>query len=312
MTYDQVETFLSVVAHGTITAAANGLFISQSAVSTRLAQLEEELGAPLLVRGKGHRGVELTPFGNSFIPLASQWATLWKDTVSLKDVSKMQTLTIASVDAVNNYTMVPLHRQMVDHYPDVHLRIHTHHSNEIHGLVQNRTADIGFVFSSTRYPDIVSKPVYRELMYLICHKDSPYHDEMPCEELEPEKEIYLPWGTDYEEWHNYHWGQNRQSLMEVNTGSVLQHHLTRPGHWTVAPMSVVHEFSHNEKLTYYTLKEPPMPRICYMLTNRYPNAHLIPMMKAFEEELLAFVEKSSDICSFEKWMLSEDGSIRSL
>ena len=303
MTYEHIETFLSVVSYGTISAAANNLHVTQSTVSARIRHLEEELGASLLLRHKGHRTVELTPYGTAFIPIASQWASLWKDTQNLNTLSNIQTLTIAGVDAINNYTFLPLFRHHIETYPDIRLFINTHHSNEIHRLVESRAADIGFVFSRTNYPDIISKPVYRELMYLICHKNSPYHNNMPCSDLRPEDEIYLRWGLDYQEWHNLHWSPDRYSLLTVNTGSLLQHYLTKPGRWAVAPMSVVHAISHNTDLTYYTLQEPPTPRICYMLTNRYPNARRRQSIEIFEHELLAFISESKDICSFEAWML---------
>ena len=44
MTYEQIQTFLAVVSYGTISSAADALYVSQSTVSTRLQQLEEELG----------------------------------------------------------------------------------------------------------------------------------------------------------------------------------------------------------------------------------------------------------------------------
>ena len=40
MNYQQIETFLTVIAHGSITGAAEKLFVSQSTVSSRLQQLE--------------------------------------------------------------------------------------------------------------------------------------------------------------------------------------------------------------------------------------------------------------------------------
>ena len=70
-------------------------------------------------------------------------------------------------------------------------------------------------------------------------------------------------------------------------------------------MSVIHALSHNPDLTYYTLQEPPSPRICYMLTNRYPNARRQASVQVFQQELFSFIEKSKDICSFEAWMLKE-------
>ena len=150
------------------------------------------MGAPLLIRAKGHHSVELTGYGQAFIPIASQWTSLWKYTQTIKAAEDTSILTIASIDSVNNYTLVRLFNQHIERHPNIKLRIHTHHSNEIHGLVQNRIADLGFVFSRVNYPSIISRPVYRELMYLICRRDGPYHENMDCSELACVLSIVFP------------------------------------------------------------------------------------------------------------------------
>ena len=305
MTYEQIETFIAIMTYGTITSAANFLHVSQSTVSSRIQLLESELGTTLLIRHKGHRNIELTPYGQAFLPIASQWSSLWKDSQNLRTLANINTLSIASVDAINNYTFVPLFRNHIDSYPDIRLHIRTHHSDEIHGLISNRTADIGFVFSRSPYPDIISRPVYRELMYLICHKDSRYYDNMPCSELQPEDEIYLHWGLDFQQWHNRFFSPERYCLVSVNTGSMLQHYLNVPGRWAIAPMSVVRAISNNANLKFCTLSEPPAPRICYMLTNRYPTARRKDAIKIFECELERFIASNPDICKFESWMLNQ-------
>ncbi len=308
MTYEQIETFLTVLTYGNISAAAENLRVVQSTVSTRIRQLEEELGTPLFIRQKGHRNIELTPYGKAFVPIAGQWTSLWRDSQNLKTLANINTLTVASVDAVNNYTFVPLFNSHISNYPNIRLTIQTHHSDEIHGLVSNRIADIGFVFSRSPYPDIISKPVYRELMYLICHKNSPYHDGIKCSELEPENEIFLRWGIDYQQWHDRHFNPEKYPLVSVNTGSMLQHYLNVPGRWAIAPMSVVRAISHRSNLTFHTLAEPPTPRICYMLINRYPTARRLEAVNIFKNELEKFIAESQDICSFENWMLSDNNS----
>ena len=141
---------------------------------------------------------------------------------------------------------------------------------EIHSLVQTRMADLGFVFSRVSYPNIISRPVYRELMYLICRKNGPYHEDMPCKELKPENEIFLRWGPDYQQWHDRHWSPESYAAITVNTGSTLQRFLNEPERWAVAPMSIIHQISHNSDLTHYRLQTPPPPRICYEIRNRYP------------------------------------------
>ena len=302
MTYEQIETFIAIMTYGNITSASNFLHVSQSTVSARIQLLENELGTPLFMRHKGHRTVELTTYGQSFVPMASQWASVFKDSRNLRTLADISTLSVASVDAVNNYTFVPLFNRHIEAFPNIRLTIRTHHSDEIHGLISNRTADIGFVFSRSPYPDIISKPVYRELMYLICRKDSGYYDGMPCSELQPENEIYLHWGLDFQQWHNRFFPPERYPLVSVNTGSMLQHYLDA-GRWAVAPMSVVRAISHRENLTYCTLSEPPSPRICYMLTNRYPAQRQKPAISTFIHELEEYIDSNPDICTFESWML---------
>lgn len=60
----------------------------------------------------------------------------------------------------------------------------------------------------------------------------------------------------------------------------------------------------NPDLTYYLLRNPPAPRICYMIRNRFPNASLKSAIGTFQKELQDFIEMDQNICSFESWMLA--------
>jgi DNA-binding transcriptional LysR family regulator len=57
-----LETLLAIAEEGSFTAAADALNTVQSNVSDQVRQLEQELGVPLLVRGR--RGAEPTEFGS--------------------------------------------------------------------------------------------------------------------------------------------------------------------------------------------------------------------------------------------------------
>ena len=66
----QLRTLVVVAEHGNFSEAALHLEISQSAVSHAIATLEEELGVPLLARGR--HGANLTPAGEGVISYARQ------------------------------------------------------------------------------------------------------------------------------------------------------------------------------------------------------------------------------------------------
>ena len=70
MTFDQIRTFLWVARLGGFRKAAERLCLSQPAVSTRIANLEDELRVPLFERGSGE--LVLTKQGTLFLSYAEQ------------------------------------------------------------------------------------------------------------------------------------------------------------------------------------------------------------------------------------------------
>lgn len=68
ITLRQLQIFAVTAEAGSITTAAEQLFLSQTAVSLALRQLEKELGVTLLVRRRAH-GITLTSTGKSLLPL---------------------------------------------------------------------------------------------------------------------------------------------------------------------------------------------------------------------------------------------------
>ena len=60
--------FIAVAELRNFTKAAEASFVAQSALSQQISRLEQELGAPLFVRGK--RGTDLTPAGEVLLPHA--------------------------------------------------------------------------------------------------------------------------------------------------------------------------------------------------------------------------------------------------
>ena len=65
---DQLAVFAAVVDHGTVTAAARELSVSQPAVSARLRSLQALAGRKLYMPTS--RGIALTPAGEALLPHA--------------------------------------------------------------------------------------------------------------------------------------------------------------------------------------------------------------------------------------------------
>lgn len=73
-TLRQLRYFLAVAEAGQVSAAARELYVSQSAVTTAIQEIERVLEQPLFVRGS--RGVTLTETGRAFLPKAREIARM--------------------------------------------------------------------------------------------------------------------------------------------------------------------------------------------------------------------------------------------
>lgn len=268
----EIEAFLTIVETGNISSASEKLFLSQSTVSHRLKLLEDELDIQLLIRNKGHRIVELTPYGKEFISIAERWVSLWKDTQNLKASHIYNNIVIGSVDSLNNHSFVPLYQKMVEKEPNIKVQIKTHHSSEMHTLLENRVIDIGFVFSQTHHKNIITKPIYSEKMYLLCNKDSSYHNNIEPKALLTKNEVYLKWGPEYQQWHDRHWNPDDKPFITVNTGSMILNYLNKKDAWSIVPLSIIKSIQHLENVICYSIANPPPDHKCYQLIHRYPKA----------------------------------------
>lgn len=65
----QLDYFVAAAEAGTMTGAAQRLYVSQSAVSAGIGELEHQLGVQLLIRAKA-KGLTLTTAGHLFLPQA--------------------------------------------------------------------------------------------------------------------------------------------------------------------------------------------------------------------------------------------------
>ncbi|MBS7200546.1 LysR family transcriptional regulator, partial [butyrate-producing bacterium] len=141
MTFLEIEAFLKIAQCGSFSAAAEKLYISQGTASTRLQQLEDELGISLFYRHKGIRRLSLTQAGKEFLPIAQQLYALWQDALNLKNLSFYQELKIAATDTLNTLIYTPLYAHFATNHKDIVLTIKTHHSGEIHHQVDNQMCD---------------------------------------------------------------------------------------------------------------------------------------------------------------------------
>ena len=139
------RVFKEVAEAGNITAAAQTLFISQSAVSQSIKQLEAELQTRLFARNS--RGVTLTADGRMLYEyVRSDMGLLETGEEKLSQSRDLQMghLTIGASDTVTSQFLLPYLDRFHRQYPAIHIQIISGRSHKVLGLLQSGKVDIAF------------------------------------------------------------------------------------------------------------------------------------------------------------------------
>ena len=139
------RVFKEVAEAGNITAAAQTLFISQSAVSQYIKQLEAELQTRLFARNS--RGVTLTADGRmlyEYVRSAMGLLETGEEKLSQSRDLQMGHLTIGASDTVTSQFLLPYLDRFHRQYPAIHIQIISGRSHKVLGLLQSGKVDIAF------------------------------------------------------------------------------------------------------------------------------------------------------------------------
>jgi Transcriptional regulator len=155
LTYRQIEFFKAIMERGTITDAAQALFVSQPAVSKALSALEAEMGFPLFVRSK--TGLMPTFEARAFY---TEVARSFSGLDVLSDVArelkemKHGRLVVGVIPALSTRWLPLLAARFLQAHPEVKFTFEAYSSPQIAQMVGQGRLDIGIAQPSTRDPAI--------------------------------------------------------------------------------------------------------------------------------------------------------------
>lgn len=144
MNLTQLEGFLAVVHEGSLTKAAEKLYLTQPALSFQVKALEEELGQTLFERdGKQLRltnaGHVLQERARQILDLVAQTR---QDVTGLKELQRGQ-LTIGANETTSLYILPPVIQAFCERFPGVEIHLTLRQSAEVVRLVAEGEVDFG-------------------------------------------------------------------------------------------------------------------------------------------------------------------------
>jgi DNA-binding transcriptional LysR family regulator len=174
LTLADVEAFVAIARTGGVTRAAGRLHRSQPAITRRVRQLEQALGAPLIARGPG--GATLTEAGRAFLPHAEAALATLADgaaAVAALDRADAGAISLAIVGTLADSPLVARLQAYLRRHPAVHLDLRTANSREVSDLVRRGEAVLGLRYFADPGDDLVSVEIGREPLLLACAGDHP-------------------------------------------------------------------------------------------------------------------------------------------
>jgi DNA-binding transcriptional LysR family regulator len=237
-----LETFLAVVRYGSVSAAAAELRRTQSAVSQRLRQLEDELGVRLFNRGRGRAEVALTVAGEGLLPLALRWELLF-DELRSAPLTRQSVISMGATPMIADYLLAPVFRELHRISHTTTIRIVSAGSAELYAKLERREIDFAYVSHAQRMSGVAVRRVATEDYCIATNSpDLVAGEAVDIRSLDHRFQIYLDYGPDFHSWYTNMVGRSIRYNVSVNDIRSSVYFLANPLHWCVVPRSVAAAF----------------------------------------------------------------------
>nr|WP_163501562.1 LysR family transcriptional regulator [Halomonas socia] len=170
-TLRQLEVFVAVAQHESVSRAANALALSQSATSTALAELERQFDCQLLDRiGKRLKlnalGFQILPKAVALLDRAEEIEELLRGQRGIGSLDVGATLTIG------NYLATLLISDFMQRHPDSRVRLQVRNTSAIIERIVQHELDLGLIEGDCQHEDVVMQPWVEDELVVFC---SPRH-----------------------------------------------------------------------------------------------------------------------------------------
>ncbi|QKJ87843.1 LysR family transcriptional regulator [Paramixta manurensis] len=166
----QLRMFCAVAATGSIVRAADQLHRVPSNLTTRLRQLEQELGTDLFIREK--QRLRLSPMGHNFLGYAQRILSLSEEALNMgRSGDPAGNFALGSMESTAATRLPALLATYHQRFPAVALSLITGTSGEIIERVREGTLAAALVDGPINYDELNGCIAFREQMVLISSPD---------------------------------------------------------------------------------------------------------------------------------------------
>ena len=175
MNNQNLKAFITVAECDSFSIAADRLYLTQSAISKRIAQLEQQIGKRLFDRIA--RQVSLTEAGVELLPRAQRILTEYENALqAINDLSgeASGTLRLAISHHLGLHRLPSILKQFALQFPNVTLDIEFTDSEKAYDQVLHGETEVAVItLALDSHHNINSKKIWRDPLQFVCANDHP-------------------------------------------------------------------------------------------------------------------------------------------
>ena len=168
----QLAALVAVADHGTFSAAADALHTVQSNVSSHIANLEKELGAPLVDRAAGRLTAEGTAVVERARRVQGELAALVADVGALRSDVRGR-VHLGVLGTTGRWLVPSLVTRLAEAHPGIALIVAEGTSATLEPQLVSGTLDLALLTLPLPSPELVAEPLFDEELLLIAPTSSP-------------------------------------------------------------------------------------------------------------------------------------------
>ncbi len=167
MDYDLLITFIYLAKLKNFTKTAAQLHMVQSAITSRIKHLENNIGETLFTRT--NKNVELTKAGEAFLPYAKQLLSIQESAVfRLKALELFKdTLNIGAVHSIYDCHVQDMVLKYMQQNTKIAVKVIIEHSEELIQMLHEDQLDIAFTYLDIKSPKFICEPFHSDKIILV-------------------------------------------------------------------------------------------------------------------------------------------------
>ena len=245
MDIEFLKTFIEVNNTRHFGKASDNLFITQSTVSARIRQLEDEVGASLFVRNRND--IQLTPAGQRLLKYAENIINTWsraRQEIAIEEEDGIP-LTIAGLPSLWDISLQDWLHFTAKKFPDMMLHAEVLVPEVMTKRLIEGTLDIGFMFEAPQVSALQILDITTIPLLLVSSSKG-----LTAAQALESSYVFVDWGTSFSISHARHFPDMPAPSMRMGLGRMALEYLLVRGGAAYLAEPMVQEYIDAGKLFY--------------------------------------------------------------